>query len=152
MAVSNSLSRYRGFTLRTKPFSRRQAGALVRKVGSVPAQGIGEQARHFVIQIVPCGQGVESAADGFPVENVAFDLAADRTDRAFYPSLDFRDGQAFGSQFDYLQRQFMGGAKGFDLGSGLAGGFLDAQVDMQARDIVPLQLEFEHQRQGVLAA
>ena len=141
-----------GLDLAGKAVLAVQARALVRKIGRVPAQGVAEQARHLVIQVVARGQGVETFVQGHLVEEMPFDLAAGRADGTVEALLDQRNGQALGGQFLDHELQAVLGAKALHHAAGHGRGFRDAQVDVQAGDVIALPGKLQHQGQRILAA
>ena len=141
-----------GLDLAGKAVLAVQARALVRKIGRVPAQGVAEQARHLVIQVVARGQCVETFVQGHLVEEMPFDLAAGRADGTVEAFLDQRDGQALGGQFLDHELQAVLGAKTLHHAAGHGRGFRDAQIDVQAGDVIALPGKLQHQGQRILAA
>ena len=144
MAVSNSVRRHRGLTLRAKPSSPSRRGPWY--------ESVAEQARHLVVQVVARGQGVETFVQGHLVEEMPLDLAAGRADGTVEALLDQRDGQALGGQFLDHELQAVPGAEALHHAAGHGRGSRDAQVDVQAGDVIALPGKLQHQGQRILAA
>ena len=81
-----------------------------------------------------------------------FDLAAGRAYGTVEALLDQRDGQALGGQFLDHELQAVLGAKALHHAAGHGRGFRDAQVDVQAGDVIALPGKLQHQGQRILAA
>ncbi len=140
-----------GFDLSDESVFLRQDRPLAGQIGFVPGHDIGEQTGYLVVHVVACDKHGEVAFNGHFIEIMAFELAADRADGPFDRLPDRRNGKTFGGELDDLQGDIEPVAEAFGNGPGRKGRFPDAEIEMQAGDIIPEFLELPGNGQGVLA-
>ena len=141
-----------GFYLAGEAVFPVEARALIRQVADVPAEGVAEQAGDLVVEVVPGGKGGEAFFKRRLVEIVPFDLAAGGTDGTLEALLDQRDGKPFLGHFLDDELEAVLAAEAFDDPAHDFGRAGDAEVDVQAGNVIALTRKFQHEGQGILAA
>ena len=136
-AISRSVSRTSGLTLRGKPSDAGSTGQLAGEIVDVPAHRVAEQHRRLVVEIVAGDDDVVAAVERGPVEQPALRQSARRTRHAPGRHRGRRHVVAVVvAQVDHLQVQASFGGEALDVPTALVGVLTDAEADVQPVGLV----------------